>query len=161
MGEIPQQAPSDGRIQTRPAPGHSRSLGCRRGVNFAEGSCESSVYRMMAFSIALLLATGPNGSILCRTWCDPATTATSQCHQDAASGSTSVSGNDCCHDVALDATTFVQEDVYRGVRSAHATDAILPPQLQVNRFKTDTFARPITASAWVRAKRPLVPILRI
>lgn len=82
------------------------------------------MFRASALWIVLTLAVGPNGSLLCRTWCDQQAAAEIGCHHEDAGTSVSTAGGDCCDNRMLGAAALLLPDARPGVSSPDGDHAI-------------------------------------
>ena len=74
--------------------------------------------RAVAISIVLALATGPNASLLCSTWCHQA--ATAGCEHRDTTGAQTIATDDACPMTVGIATAYVRDDVRRGASTPQA-----------------------------------------
>jgi hypothetical protein len=122
-----------------------------------------SVVRAILFTIVLTLTVGPNGALLCKSWCEPQT-AESACHHDGTAPGATVSVNDRCDNVELSDGDVLLNEVRRGTSDTlrwAAHDIEFTPDYQLSRSTTD--ARPGAPPGRARSldDRPVSSILRI
>ena len=76
------------------------------------------MFRAAVVSIVLALATGPNASLLCSTWCHQA--ATAGCEHGDTTGAQTIAANDICPMTVGTSSAYVREDVRRGTSTSQA-----------------------------------------
>jgi hypothetical protein len=87
-------------------------------------SASITCFAQLSFSIVLTMAVGQDAALLCKDWCyQPAASAVGCRHHDATTSST-VSADDNCRNLALDAIAFVREDARRGAAAPDAQNAM-------------------------------------
>jgi hypothetical protein len=74
------------------------------------------VIRAALFSIAVILAVGPNLDLLCKVWCQDATST--ECRHPASTTSLNVGADNSCSDLGTGTLAFVRD----GGRTAQARD---------------------------------------
>ena len=119
---------------------------------------ERSVLQAAVLAIVLMLAVGPNATLLCSVWCHPDEAKTS-CEHQSTTASPRVTGEDSCRTVPATLTTFVREEAKRGQQTsqlaAHVSQfGFAPPRRDRTRSSS-----PNTALAVVSL--PLLIALRI
>jgi hypothetical protein len=111
----------------------------------------------------LTLAVGPNGTLICKLWCEPQTTESACHHDDGASGAT-VTASDRCDDVELSGGDVLLNEMRRGasdtLRSA-ADDIEFTPGFQLSHSTTDARPGPQPGRARSLDNRLLSTVLRI
>jgi hypothetical protein len=96
-------------------------LPSRRGI---------TVFRAAVLSVALTLAMGPNGSLLCSMWCYPQENRASACQHQDATTSPQVTGGDSCRTDSANRTTLVREEAKRGTPTPDAQHAVAIPRFR-------------------------------
>lgn len=71
------------------------------------------MFKAVALSVGLIVATGPGAALLCRAWCDQHLAAVTGCHDPGSGDDLRVTTADECDDRALAAPSLVQEDARR------------------------------------------------
>lgn len=71
------------------------------------------MFKAVALSVGLIVATGPGAALLCRAWCDQHLAAVTGCHDPGSGDDLRVTTADECDDLALAAPSLVQEDARR------------------------------------------------
>lgn len=118
---------------------------------------EHPVFQASVLSIALILAVGPNASLLCRTWCDRPVSGA--CHQQP-STTLSVSGGDDCNTV-VPSVAILYDSGRRGEPSPGGDQP--SPVFHTELMRSAAEGRPgyQPRRAWALHQRPLPTILRI
>lgn len=120
------------------------------------------VFRAAVLSIVLTLAVGPSASLLCAVWCHPEAATAAPCEHQDPTNFPSVAEKDSCPDIAAGATTFVREDVRRGVSASDGQlTVVVPPFRFVPQPNPSAFGRNLRQHLPPEANRPLVCALRI
>ena len=121
---------------------------------------EHPVLRVTLLSIVLILAVGPNATLLCRTWCDRQAAASGGCHPEDQATSSIMGGDDSCDTVVVSAP-LLREGERRGVPSPDGDHAIPVLRYEVARSAADARLGHERGREWSLDKRPLATILRI
>ena len=119
------------------------------------------MFRATVLSIVLALVVGPNASVLCKAWCDPAEAAATQCHHERGSLSATLTGTDDCGSVVAHSAVAVKDDARGGAPSSDPQQAVIVPRH--HRAVSSTEADPGDGAwcTWALVQRPLVTALRI
>jgi hypothetical protein len=119
------------------------------------------VFRAALFSIVLTMAVGQQATLLCKAWCyQPEASAVGCRHQDATTSPT-VSVDDNCRSLALDAIAFVREDTRRSAAAPDTQNALVIPRFRFAPALPDSrFGCESGAQSQFEAP-PLVTALRI
>lgn len=125
----------------------------------SEGT-EHHVLRAAVLSIVLILAAGPNATLLCGIWCNSRTAATSGCLHEKQASSASVRAGDRCDHEVLSVAAFLREDVWRSV-FVGADHAMPVPRYQLSSSTIDARPGHEPGREWALEERPLPTILRI
>jgi hypothetical protein len=120
---------------------------------------EHHVFRAALFSIVLTLAIGQNAGLLCKVWCDDATSA--GCAQQDSTTSPSVSAGDNCRSAVLGAVAFVREDARRTADAPDAQNALAVPRFLLALSPIDLGFGFESGRRLLLEERPLVIALRI
>ena len=117
------------------------------------------MFRATVLSIVLTLVAGPNASVLCKAWCDPAAAAATKCHPEHGGPSATLTGTDDCGKAMPNSAVVVKEDARRGAPS-DSQQAVLVPRH--HRAISSSEAHPGNGArcTWSLAQRPLVTALR-
>ena len=109
--------------------------------------------RTFAFIVAFVLASGPGMSLVCKSWCASATSASATCHHHETQGSR-LTDDHACSEASLGTASFVKQELKRApdphdaivliasqsVASAHAelfaTSGHYPPAELASRIPT-------------------------
>ena len=120
-----------------------------------------NVFRAAVLSIVLTLMAGPNASLLCAVWCHPEAATAGSCEHPNPTSTPNVAAKDSCPDITAASTTFVREDVRRGVSSPQAHRAVAVASFQLAPPATQATPNRHAAPAAALEARPLVLALRI
>jgi len=119
------------------------------------------VFRAALFSIVLAMAVGQDAALLCKASCDqPEASAVGCQHQDATTSPT-VSGDDNCGNLAVDAMAFVREDTRRGAAAPDTLNALVISRLRFAPSLPDSRSGYEAGPQLQLEARPLVTALRI
>jgi hypothetical protein len=119
------------------------------------------VFRAAVFSIVLTMAVGQDAALLCKAWCDqPEASAVGCQHQDAAASPT-VSTDDNCRNLVVDAIAFVREDARRGGAAPDAQNGLVIPPFRFAPSLSDSRSAYESRPQLQLEARPLVTALRI
>ena len=111
------------------------------------------MFRAAVLVVVLMLAGGPNATLLCAVWCHPEEAKSSACqHQDAITPP-SVTREDSCGTVAGTFTALVRDEV-KGRQPVPQTAAFAPEVALASSRMAPRSSRPFTALGL-----PLPPIL--
>jgi hypothetical protein len=117
------------------------------------------VFRATVLSIVLTLVAGPNASVLCKAWCDPAAASATKCQHQFGSPSATLTGTDECAKAVPNSAIVVKEDARRGAPSDPQQAVMVPRH---HRAISSSEAHPGDPEfTWSLAQRPLVTALRI
>ena len=119
------------------------------------------MFHATVLSIVLALVVGPNASVLCKAWCDPAGAAATQCHHERGSLSATLSGTDDCGREIPDSAVLVNDDARRGAPSSDALRAVMAPRHHRAIPSSEAHAGKGAACTWFLVQRPHVTALRI
>lgn len=108
------------------------------GVILAVRCGEQYMFRAAALSIVLALVVGQGpATLLCTVWCDSQAPATTGCHHEERTGSTSVTGDEDCSHLAAGVVATLRENL-RIRESGPGTDlAVTVPPFAVARPTVD------------------------
>lgn len=134
-------------------------------VNRWRGSCpqvnERSVSRATVLTIVLSLVAGPNASVLCKAWCDPAAAAAAKCHHEHGGLSATLTGTDDCSR-AVPSTAVVVKEAARGdPPSSDPQQAVMVSRHHRAISSSEAHLGDNPRWTWSLAPRPLVTALRI
>lgn len=119
------------------------------------------MFRATVLSIVLTLVAGPNASVLCKAWCDPAAAATTKCHHEHGSLSATLTGTDDCGRAVPNSAVVVKEDARRSAPSSDPQQAVMVPRHHRAIFSSEAHPGDGAGCTWSLAQRPLVTALRI
>ena len=119
------------------------------------------MFRATVLSIVLILVAGPNASVLCKAWCDPAAAAATKCHHQHGSPSATLTGTDDCAKAVPNSAVVVREDARRGARSSGPQQAVMVPRHHRALSSIEAHPGDDRGFTWSLAQRPLVTALRI
>ena len=122
---------------------------------------ERSVFRATVLSIVLTLVAGPNASVLCKAWCDPAAAAAAGCHHTDSSPSATLTGADDCGQAVPNGGAVVQERARRGAPSSDPQQAVMVARHVRSISSSDAHPGDAPRFTWPLTPRPLVTALRI
>lgn len=120
---------------------------------------EHPVFRAALFSIVLTLAVGQNAALLCEVWCQDATSA--GCPHRGSTTSPSVSADDSCSRVVVEAVGFVREDARRTAAAPDAQNALALPRFRLVPSPTNLRSGFEAGRRLLLEERPLILALRI
>jgi len=131
------------------------------GAALAPQAGEHHVFRAALFSIVLTMAVGQDAALLCKAWCyQPEASAVGCRHQDATTSPT-VSADDNCRSLAVDAIAFVREDARRGAAAPDTQNALVIPRFRFAPALPDSRSGYESGPQLQLEARPLVTALRI
>ena len=119
------------------------------------------MFRATVLSIVLTLVAGPNASVLCKAWCDPAAAAATKCHHEHGSASPTLTGTDDCGKAMPNSAVVVKADARRGAPSSDSQQAVMVPRQHRAVSSKEAHPGNDPGWAWCLAQRPLVTALRI
>jgi hypothetical protein len=118
------------------------------------------VFGATVLSIVLILVAGPNASVLCKAWCDPAAAAATKCHHQHGSPSATLTGTDDCGQVVPNSAVVIK-GARRGASSSDSQQAVMVPRHHRASSSSDAHPGDDAGCTWSLAQRPLVTALRI
>ena len=118
------------------------------------------MFRATVLSIILTMVAGPNASVLCKAWCDPAAAAATKCHHEHGSVSATLTGTDDCGRAVPHSEVVVKEDARRGAPSSDPQQAVMVPRHHRAISSSEAHAGNGARCTWSLAQRPLVTALR-
>jgi hypothetical protein len=119
------------------------------------------VFRAALFSIVLTMAVGQDAALVCKAWCyQPEASAVGCQHQDAATHPT-VTADDNCRNLAVDAIAFVRDDARRGAAAPDTQNALVVPRFRFAPSLTDSRSGYESGPQLRLEARPLVTALRL
>ena len=86
------------------------------------------MFRATVLLIVSTMVAGPNASVLCKAWCDPAAAAATKCHHEHGSLSATLTGTDDCGRAVPNSAVVVKEDARRGAPSSDPQQAVMVPR---------------------------------
>lgn len=119
------------------------------------------MFRATVLSIVLTLVAGPNASVLCKAWCDPAAAAATGCHHTDSTPSATLTGTDDCGKAVPNSAVVVKEDARRGAPSSDPQQAVMVPRHHRAISSSEAHPGDDPGCTWSLAQRPLVTALRI
>ena len=119
------------------------------------------MFRATVLSIVLILVAGPNATMLCKAWCDPAAAAAVGCHHRDGSPSATLTGTDDCGKTVPNSAIVVKEDARRGAPSSDPQQAVMLPGHHRAISSSEAHPGHDPGCMWSLAQRPLVTALRI
>lgn len=119
------------------------------------------MFHAAVLSVVLIVAVGPNASLLCRPWCVPHAATASGRHHEAPPISPSVAGDDRCNDGVPSVAVIFREHVRRGVSASDVDHAMVVPRFQIAPSTTAARSGQEPGREWSLEKRPLATALRI
>ena len=119
------------------------------------------MFHATVLSIVLTLAAGPNASVLCKAWCDPAAAAATKCHHQHGSPSATLIGTHDCGKAVPNSAVVFKEDARRGAPSSDSQQAVIVPRHHRAIFSSEAHPGDDPGCTWSLARRPLVTALRI
>jgi hypothetical protein len=107
------------------------------------------------------MAVGQDTSLLCKAWCYQHEASALGCqHQDATTSPT-VSADDNCRNLAVDAIAFVREDARRSAAASSTQNALVVPRFRFAPSLSDSRSGYESGPQLQLEARPLVTALRI
>ena len=119
------------------------------------------MFRATVLSIVLTLVAGPNASVQCKAWCDPAAAAAAGCHHRDGIPSATLTGTDDCGEAVPNSAIVVKEDARRGAPSSDPQQAVVVPRHHRAISSSEAHPGHDPGCTWSLAQRPLVTALRI
>ena len=107
------------------------------------------------------MAVGQDAALLCKAWCYPPAASAVGCRHHDATTSSTVSADDNCRNLALDAIAFVREDARRGGAAPDAQNALVIPPFRFAPSLPDSRSAYESGLQLQLEARPLVTALRI
>ena len=159
IGEIPPRRPCRASGSPRKPETFLRWIPRQAGAALALRGGEHPVFRAALFSIVLTLAAGQNAALLCEVWCQDATSA--GCPHRGSTTSPSVSADDSCSRVVVEAVGFVREDARRTAAAPDAQNALALPRFRLVPSPTNLRSGFEAGRRLLLEERPLILALRI
>ena len=119
------------------------------------------MFRATVLSIVLTLVAGPNASVLCKAWCDPAAAAATGCHHTDSTPSATLTGTDDCGKAVPNSAVVAKEDARPGAPSSDPQQAVMVPRHHRAISSSEAHPGDDPGCMWSLAQRPLVTALRI